>query len=117
MPLRGDVIDQLQNWLSRKSQLDSDEPLFGIFGKRSAEMLRADYARCEPPNPYVDKCGRVADWHALRTTFASLLILAGNPLVTVQKLMRHSTPELTANLYAQLGLEDFSEAVETLPKI
>jgi integrase len=53
----------------------------------------------------------------LRATFASLLILAGNPLVTVQKLMRHSTPELTANLYAQLGLEDFSDAVETLPRI
>ena len=48
---------------------------------------------------------------------ASLLILAGNPLVTVQKLMRHSTPELAANLHAQLGLEDLAEAVETLPII
>ena len=26
-------------------------------------------------------------------------------------------PELTANLYAQLGLEDFSEAGETTPRI
>jgi len=115
LPLRSDVVQKFQSWLLAKGEVADDKLLFPIANKRTAEMLRVDLERADIP--YRDQHGRVVDWHALRATFASLLILAGEPLVTVQKLMRHSTPTLTANLYATLGLTDFGTAVESLPEV
>lgn len=82
---------------------DSTESVFGASSKlrQMADEGQLVHLRKDPS-------------HKKRRSF---IWTGGNPLVTVQKLMRHSTPELTANLYAQLGLEDFSEAVETLPRI
>ncbi|NRA97354.1 MAG: tyrosine-type recombinase/integrase [Planctomycetes bacterium] len=37
--------------------------------------------------------------HALRHTFASLLARARVPLIEAQKLMGHSDPKMTAELY------------------
>jgi hypothetical protein len=53
-----------------------------------AEMLRFDWETAEVP--YIDECGRVGDFHALRHTFASMLNQARVPLATAQKLMRHA---------------------------
>jgi site-specific recombinase XerC len=61
--------------------------------------------------PYRDGTGRVFDFHALRCYYAVELLLSGVPLVAVQKLMRHSTPTLTANIYAQLGIGDLAAEV------
>lgn len=46
--------------------------------------------------------GRV-DFHPLRATFATSLARTGAPLVLAQRLMRHSTPTLTANVSTKLG--------------
>lgn len=54
------------------------------------------------------------DFHSFRVTYGSLLARRGVPLVLAQKLMRHSTPQLTANLYTRFQPEDRRAAVESL---
>ena len=53
----------------------------------------------------------VVDFHALRVTYGTLLARAGVTLAQAQKLMRHSTPVLTANVYIKLEMDDAREAV------
>lgn len=52
-------------------------------------------------------------WHDLRHTFASRLVMAGVDLRTVQVLMGHSTPMMTAR-YAHLSPEHKTTAIEKL---
>lgn len=54
--------------------------------------------------------GRV-DFHALRVSFASLLAAAGVPLAVAQRLLRHSDPKLTSNVYTKLGYDEKAQAV------
>ncbi|MCA9244892.1 MAG: site-specific integrase [Phycisphaerales bacterium] len=65
----------------------------------------------------VDDRGRVADVHALRMTFATMLSAAGVSLRTAQACMRHSDPRLTANTYTDLKLIDTAAAVDALPPL
>ncbi len=60
--------------------------------------------------PYESEEG-VADFHALRVTYATMLARAGVSLVQAQRLMRHSDPKLTANIYTRLQLDDAHAAV------
>ena len=64
---------------------------------------------------YVDEAGRVADFHAVgRVTYGTALARAGVSLVQAQRLMRHSTPVLTSNVYTRLELSDARGAVAKL---
>lgn len=51
------------------------------------------------------------DFHALRCQYATNLLNAEIPLAHAQRLMRHSTPELTMRVYAKLGLSDLAKQV------
>lgn len=62
----------------------------------------------------VDAQGRTLDIHALRHTFASRLARAGVPLQQVQRLLGHSDPKLTAQIYTHLETDDLRDAVERL---
>jgi integrase len=64
--------------------------------------------------PEVDELGRSVVIHSTRHTFASELGRAGVGLVQAQRLLGHSTPELTAQVYTHLGIEDLRGAVEKL---
>lgn len=64
----------------------------------------------------VDERGRVADFHSFRYTFCTLLS-SRLMIQAVQRLMRHSTIALTANLYNDLNLTDTGEQLWTLPTI
>jgi integrase len=55
--------------------------------------------------------GKELDFHALRGTFATSLARSGAPLVLTQRLMRHSDPKLTANVYTRLELSAERAAV------
>lgn len=52
------------------------------------------------------------DFHALRVSYATNLARAGVPLTLAQKLMRHSDPALTSNIYTRLGIDSEREAVD-----
>jgi integrase len=62
--------------------------------------------------PRVDAEGRKLDIHSLRHTFGSRLARHGVGLVQVQRLMGHSDPKLTAQVYTHLGVDDLRDALE-----
>ena len=55
------------------------------------------------------------DVHAFGTTFGTHLCAAGVPLRIAQAAMRHSKPELTANVYTDPKLLDVAGALNALP--
>jgi|GEM_PF-3152337 len=87
-----------------------------LFDGVSVDVSREFHKDCEVAGiERTDSRGRVIDVHALRGTFASLLVIAGTPLAIAQKLMRHSDPKLTQSAYVSLGVQDLARAVDSLP--
>jgi|GEM_PF-449579 len=82
---------------------------------KGAAMLRRDLLAAGIP--YRDECGQVRDFHSLRKTFGTRLARHGVPLVMAQRLLDHSDPKLTANLYTGIVLEDKAAAVAKLPAL
>jgi len=61
--------------------------------------------------PKKTKAGKL-DFHALRVAYINMLIDAGVDIKTVQTLARHSTLELTLNVYAKVVDEKLRKGVE-----
>jgi excisionase family DNA binding protein len=53
-------------------------------------------------------------FHDLRHTTATLLLKNGVPLATVQRLLRHTDPRLTSEVYGHLDVDDMRKAVNGL---
>ena len=64
-----------------------------------------------------DDRGRTVDVHALRHTFGTLLSKGGVAPRTAQAAMRHSTIDLTMNVYTDPKLLDVAGAMEALPAL
>src|SRR5207245_1486448 len=60
------------------------------------------------PKPRV----RPIRFYDLRHTTATLLLKAGVPLATVQRVLRHSDPNLTAGTYGHLDLDDVRSGLD-----
>jgi integrase len=130
IPLRADVATELSLWLeerlgklqeeARKSRkpiparLPASTPLFHISSGLT-RILDRDLAAAGIPKR--DERNRVVDVHALRVTFGTHLCAAGVPLRTAQAAMRHSKPELTANVYTDPKLLDVAGAIDALPAL
>jgi integrase len=56
----------------------------------------------------------VLDFHSLRSAFASLLEFHKVGLSTAQKLLRHSDPRLTANVYQGLDYDELAGALDAV---
>ena len=68
--------------------------------------------------PYVDDQGEVFDFHSLRVQCASSLARANVHVKVMQERMRHSTSQLTLDLYSKLSQsEQDAAAVEALPRL
>ena len=67
--------------------------------------------------PKRDERNRVVDVHAFRVTLGTHLCAAGVPLRTAQAVLRHSKPELTANIYTDPKLLDVAGAIDALPAL
>jgi len=70
--------------------------------------------------PKKTKEGKV-DFHALRVTYATLVVESGATVKEAQELLRHASPEMTMNVYAKVRpgrlrgvVEDVSRAVNCL---
>ncbi len=120
LPLHPAVVEELRAWPPRQAEARPDTPLFilttskGQFRKTS-KMMKLDLERAGMS--YRDEDGLFADFHANRHTFISNLSWAGVPLVTAQKLTRHSAPKLTATRYTHLGLDVEAGAIGSLPAV
>ena len=62
----------------------------------------------------MDELGRYVVIHGLRHSFTTMLARNNVGLVQAQRLLGHSTPELTAQVYTHLGIDDLRGAVEKL---
>lgn len=80
---------------------------------RAAAMVRRDLAAAGIA-PVAG--GRVYDFHSLRGQFATDLDRAGVSLTRAQKLMRHSTPTLTARHYQRPEAEELAAEVAKLQR-
>jgi integrase len=105
-PIPAATAEELRGYLTGKEGV-----LWPIAGKKTARMLRMDLVEAGVP---VEVAGRVADFHALRTTFGTNCALKKVPLALAMTLMRHSTPVLTAKVYTVAQLSDLSKEVEKL---
>ena len=56
-------------------------------------------------------------FHNLRHTAATLMLAEGVPLVTVSKVLGHSTPAITAAIYAHALDEQKSSAIAGLSQL
>lgn len=113
LPLRPSLAAKMRDYLANH---EPGERVFSTMWKdKGFAMLKVDLAAAGIA--YKDKNGEVADFHSHRHTMESLLCNSGVPLVTAQKLMRHSDPKLTANIYTHAAVEDKAEALAKLPEI
>ena len=67
--------------------------------------------------PKEDGRGRTVDLHALRHTFGTHLSKNGVAPRTAQAAMRHSSLDLTMNVYTDPSLLDVAGALQALPKL
>lgn len=63
-----------------------------------------------------DDRGRRLDFHALRATCATMLARAGVPVQVARRLMRHSSPAMTARHYEKLADADLRAGADELAK-
>jgi integrase len=128
IPLRLDLAAALREWLDEKLARVQDE--CSEWGEPIPARLPADTRLFDMPTGLTrifdrdlatagiakrDERNRVVDVHALRVTFGTHLCAAGVPLRTAQAAMRHSKPELTANIYTDPRLLDVAGAIASLP--
>ncbi len=111
LPLPSDLALDLHAYVA---SLPSGRPIFPLAPDCGAKMLRPDLERAGIP--YVDASGLVFDFHALRCQMATLADAAGVTPRVVQKLMRHSTLELTGR-YTRPRVVDLNNAAESLPSL
>jgi integrase len=111
LPVPVAIRSRLRSWLESKS---AGEPLWRrrwVDDRCGAQMLRDDLAAAGIP---FKTAAGVFDFHSLRGQFITNLALAGVPLVHAQRLARHSTPVLTANVYSRLTINDLAAEVAKL---
>jgi len=139
IPLRGDLAADLRAWIAEKatalreaaravpvvrfdakrlpavgSTLPADTPLFTV-PRDLVRILDRDLRLAGIPK--VDERGRTVDVHALRHTFGTHLSKGRVSPRTAQAAMRHSTIDLTMNVYTDPKLLDVAGALETLPAL
>lgn len=136
IPLRADLAQDLRAWLSEKLQahqqtitgsgkqtvpmsglpdkLPASEPLFDV-PRQLVKTLNRDLAAAGIEK--TDDRGRTLDVHALRHSFGTLLSAGGVAPRTAQAAMRHSSIDLTMNIYTDPRLLDVHGALETLPDL
>ncbi len=99
---RLDGFQPTPRWLMDKliaaaKGLGPTQPIFSIQKAHAARMIRDDLERAGVP---IFKAGEgTVDFHALRTTYLTLLDMNGASAKEAQDLARHSTPIVTLNSY------------------
>jgi len=112
LPIRADLVQSVKEWVALYG-IQSHERIFRFVSNSIRLSFYQDLKFAGIERKGAD--GRSLDVHSLRKTFGTMLARAGVPLTTVQRLMRHSTPILTAKLYIDVDPVDMMQAVEQLP--
>lgn len=124
-------IDLIRGWLTMdaaraKAKRDINLPLtadllkaLGAVKRRSSRVCRVPRKETwrkdlEAAKVELEIDGRLACRSSMRLTFGTHLALAGVDLRTTQRLMRHTDPKLTANVYTDPVLLDLKAAASRL---
>lgn len=110
LPLRSDLAERLA---AARDDAEDGDRVFNCVPtvKRHRLFLKAAGI------PYLGALGRRIDWHAMRTTFGTMLSTAGIAPRIAMELMRHSDLRLTMKVYTDAKVLDLSGAIEKLPDI
>ncbi|MCE9604430.1 MAG: site-specific integrase [Planctomycetia bacterium] len=99
---------------TKVTRLPAETPLFnvptGLVRILDRDLKAAGIAK-------KDERGRTVDVHAMRHTYGTLLSKAGVAPRTAQAAMRHSSIDLTMNVYTDPKLLDVAGALESLPSL
>ena len=130
IPLRNDLANELREWLDAKLAALQDEatrlgepiperlpPSTPIFNVRAGLLRILDRDLKLAGIPKTDDRGRTVDIHAMRHTFGTHLSKGGVAPRTAQAAMRHSSIDLTMNVYTDPRLLDVHGALDALPKL
>ncbi len=112
LPLRAELAADLQAHLALRLPAAR---AFNMWAGKGGAMLERDLKAAGIPKKDAD--GRVIDFHALRHTFGTLLAASGVHPKVAQDLMRHSTINLTMDIYTHTSLDSRMGALDKLPEI
>ena len=110
LPIPSDLADDLARYVAT---IAPGTPVFPL-PEKGVKMLRADLQAAGIP--YVDASGLFFDFHSLRCQMATMADAAGVTPRVVQRLMRHSTLELTGR-YTRPRAVDIEAAAGMLPSL
>jgi len=135
LPLRADLAKDLAEWIVHRQQAVTDAPAAVL----SLDPARRPDASLPPNTPLldvpkqlvntlnrdlaaagiakVDDRGHSIDVHALRHSFGTLLSAGGVAPRTAQAAMRHSSIDLTMNVYTDPRMLDVMGALDALPAL
>jgi integrase len=112
LPLRPDLVQSLKE----RVETMGIKPHERFFFHNHEQIRKVFYLDLKAAGiERIDPAGRSIDIHSLRKTFGTMLARAGVPLTTTQRLMRHSTPQITAKLYIDVEGGDMMQALDRLP--
>lgn len=111
-PISRALADDLRDWFA--DSLPTMQA-FPMPSGHAAAMLRADLTDADIP--YRDDHGRVADFHALRHTTATRCATHNIPMAATQRVMRHSTIDLTARYYVHIENYYLQQQLDSLPPV
>ncbi|GHT37795.1 hypothetical protein FACS189427_11220 [Planctomycetales bacterium] len=139
LPMHLSLVEKLKEWLATKNPKNNEILIpvsngSGGVERKTSKMMRIDLnaartfwiAEAESPADeekrlasdflsYKNHNGLFADFHSLRHMFITNLDKAKVPLKTAQILARHSTVELTANIYTHIDQQEQIDAINSLP--
>ncbi|MCE8002163.1 site-specific integrase [Billgrantia ethanolica] len=114
-PLSGSAVEVLKTWHKQQGQ-----PTTGFVFPSPRTGNRLDRTAMQKPWASVRKMARLPDdlqLYTLRHNFASQLVMGGTDILTVSKLMAHSSIETTIKFYAHLAPDHKRDAVEAFAKL
>lgn len=109
IPLREDLAEDLREWAAGKPSTDK------LFYIPTGYIRILDRDLSAAGIEKRDERGFTIDVHALRHTFGTLLSAGGVAPRTAQAAMRHSSIDLTMNVYTDPKFLDVSAALAALP--
>ncbi len=111
-PFSSALVPDLIAWLATKTGTTVWPPSQWHKSGAASKMLVKDLEMAGIP--IIDTSGRKIDFHALRTTYATLLVLSGVPLASAVRLMRHSDAKLTMNYYVQFEIQQLADEAQKI---
>ena len=113
-PITQGLSQLLQNWINDSEKKPGDA-LFVCTKKSIHDAFVGDCLAAKIER--IDDRGHILVPYSFRHTFGTRLARAGVPLTTTQRLMRHSSPELTAKYYIDVTPIEMIDALEKIERL